>query len=164
MDPKRKFPVTNIGTVSLLMIFIVLCMVTFAALSLSEAARDNNFSKKLATQTSQYYDASNTAEEVLSDIDSVLTDALADKPGEDSYYRKISEKLTAQNIREIPLTVDHDIVSCQIPMNERHALSVSLRVTPPKDAGTEGNFSIISWEEVQTEEWEGDNSLNLMEP
>ena len=35
---KRKFPVTNIGSVSLLMIFIVLCMVTLAALSLSTAS------------------------------------------------------------------------------------------------------------------------------
>ena len=36
---KRKFPVTNIGSVSLLMIFIVLCMVTLAALSLSNGFR-----------------------------------------------------------------------------------------------------------------------------
>ncbi len=164
MNHKKKFPVTNIGTVSLLMIFIVLCMVTFAALSLSEAARDNNFSKKLAAQTSQYYKASNTAEEVLSDIDFILTDALSVNPGNDSYYKKVSKDLTAQNIRDTSLTVNHDIVSYQIPMNEHHALSVSLRITSPKDAKTEGNFSIISWEEIQTTEWEGSNSLNLIQP
>ena len=42
---KRKFPVTNIGSVSLLMIFIVLCMVTLAALSLSTASGSYRFAQ-----------------------------------------------------------------------------------------------------------------------
>ena len=45
---KRKFPVTNIGSVSLLMIFIVLCMVTLAALSLSTASGSNRSAQTLA--------------------------------------------------------------------------------------------------------------------
>ena len=45
---KKKLSITNIGTVSLLMIFIILCMVTFAALSLSSAAADHRFSQKMA--------------------------------------------------------------------------------------------------------------------
>ena len=32
---KKNLPVTNVGAVSLMMIFIILCMITLAALSLS---------------------------------------------------------------------------------------------------------------------------------
>ena len=48
---KRKFPVTNIGSVSLLMIFIVLCMVTLAALSLSTASGSYRSAQTLAGHT-----------------------------------------------------------------------------------------------------------------
>lgn len=59
---KRKFPVTNIGSVSLLMIFIVLCMVTLAALSLSTASGSYRSAQTLAGHTTAYYRASNKAE------------------------------------------------------------------------------------------------------
>ena len=51
---KKNFSITNIGTVSLLMIFIILCMVTFAALSLSSAAADHRFSQKMADHSKEY--------------------------------------------------------------------------------------------------------------
>lgn len=54
---KRKFPVTNIGSVSLLMIFIVLCMVTLAALSLSTASGSYRSAQTLAGHTTAYYRA-----------------------------------------------------------------------------------------------------------
>lgn len=62
---KRKFPVTNIGSVSLLMIFIVLCMVTLAALSLSTASGSYRSAQTLAGHTTAYYRASNKAEKSL---------------------------------------------------------------------------------------------------
>ena len=64
---KRKFPVTNIGSVSLLMIFIVLCMVTLAALSLSTASGSYRSAQTLAGHTTAYYRASNKAEKACRD-------------------------------------------------------------------------------------------------
>ena len=66
---QQKFSVTNIGSVTLMMIFIVLCMVTFAALSLSSASYDWRSAKKSADHTTAYYQTSNQAETILSDID-----------------------------------------------------------------------------------------------
>ena len=54
---RRKFPITHIGSVTLMMILIVLCMVTFAALSLSTAVSDHQAAKKSATHVHDYYEA-----------------------------------------------------------------------------------------------------------
>ena len=62
---KKKFSVTNIGSISLLMIFIILCMVTLAALSLSSAASEANTARKFADHNTKYYQADNQAEETL---------------------------------------------------------------------------------------------------
>ena len=83
---RRKFPITNIGSVTLMMILIVLCMVTFAALSLSTAVSDHQAAKKSATHVHDYYEASNQAEEQLASIDEVLQTAWRDAPDQASYY------------------------------------------------------------------------------
>ena len=78
MQNKHKPPITNIGSVSLIMIFIVLCMVTFAILSLSESTSDYKFTEKLATHTTDYYSASSNAEHTLSEIDGILRETVQD--------------------------------------------------------------------------------------
>ena len=69
---QRSAPFTNIGSSSLLVVFLVLCLVTFAVLSLSSARSDDAFSEKLAARKTAYYTAVNRAEDVLSCIDTAL--------------------------------------------------------------------------------------------
>ena len=73
----RKSPDTffNIGTSSLLVIFLILCLVTFAILTLTSAKSDADFAEKLAHHKTNYYAACNTAESTLDEIDAVLADA-----------------------------------------------------------------------------------------
>ena len=52
----------HIGTSSILLIFVVLCFVSFAALSLISANADYILTRKVADRTASYYDACNTAE------------------------------------------------------------------------------------------------------
>ena len=72
---KKSAPFVNIGSSSLLVIFMVLCLVTFATLSLSSAQSDYKFSQRLADRRTDYYTASNQAEEVLHSVDTVLAGA-----------------------------------------------------------------------------------------
>jgi hypothetical protein len=164
MDNKKKFPVTNIGTVSLLMIFIVLCMVIFAALSLSGAAADYRFSEKLATQNSLYYEASDKAEVLLAQIDEILIRESKDSPSVSDYHSRLSDAvadLDAEDADDISL--DGDVLSYTIPENDRLALSVSLRITDPENISSDGRYEIVSWKEIQTKEWNGDNSMQLIQ-
>ena len=52
-DQKSGF--VNIGTASLLVVFLTLCLVSLAMLSLSTAKSDYEFSQKLAQKTTAYY-------------------------------------------------------------------------------------------------------------
>ena len=88
---KKNFSITNIGTVSLLMIFIILCMVTFAALSLSSAAADHRFSQKMADHSKEYYKASGQAETKLAEIDHILDIAYKGAESDDDYYQQIKD-------------------------------------------------------------------------
>ena len=86
---KRKFPVTNIGSVSLLMIFIVLCMVTLAALSLSTASGSYRSAQTLAGHTTAYYRASNKAEKKLAETEKILQACYHSSSDVDSYYQQV---------------------------------------------------------------------------
>ena len=72
---KAPAPFFNIGASSLLVIFLILCLVTFAILTLTSAKSDADFAEKLAHHKMNYYAACNTAESTLDKIDAVLADA-----------------------------------------------------------------------------------------
>ena len=72
---KAPAPFSNIGASSLLVIFLILCLVTFAILTLTSAKSDADFAEKLAHHKMNYYAACNTAESTLDKIDAVLADA-----------------------------------------------------------------------------------------
>ena len=62
---KAPAPFFNIGASSLLVIFLILCLVTFAILTLTSAKSDADFAEKLAHHKTNYYAACNTAESTL---------------------------------------------------------------------------------------------------
>ena len=72
---KAPAPFFNIGASSLLVIFLILCLVTCAILTLTSAKSDSDFAEKLAHHKMNYYAACNTAESTLDKIDAVLADA-----------------------------------------------------------------------------------------
>lgn len=67
MRSKRpQAPAAGIGIASLLVIFIVLCLVVFATLSLSTAMNDHRQSQKMADHVTEYYDNYNAEQLELS--------------------------------------------------------------------------------------------------
>ena len=84
---KKKRMGLNIGTSSILLVFVLLCMVTFAALSYVSANADYKLSRSLADRTSAYYDAVNSAEEALALLDEQLAQLAADSAGTSAYMK-----------------------------------------------------------------------------
>lgn len=66
---KQKFGFVNIGTASLLVVFLTLCLVAFALLSLSTAKSDYEFSQKLAERTTAYYETISESEHLTESED-----------------------------------------------------------------------------------------------
>ena len=67
----RQTQVMNIGTSSMMVILIGLSFAVLAALAISSARSDYRLSEELAKHTTDYYNASNEAQSMLADIETL---------------------------------------------------------------------------------------------
>ena len=65
----------NIGSASLILIFIVLCLATFAVLSLGNAKREDGFSRKSAESVQEYYRADAEGVAFVQEMDLLMQEA-----------------------------------------------------------------------------------------
>lgn len=165
---KRQAPFVNIGSSLLLVIFLVLCLVTFATLSLSSARSDYSFSSRAAQRRTDYYQACNTAEDVLAQVDDILVNAADSSIETPDNFREWVNALDFTRINgaefdavglEIVFDSEDAALSYQIPVNENQSLEVSLILTADSDSGY---YQIEKWQLVNTGTREGNQPLQLM--
>lgn len=156
---RRSYPITNIGSVSLLMIFIILCLVVFSSLSLSGAVSDHQYSQKIAQHNAEYYQASAQATRILREIDQILHNTYQKSPAD--YYTAAGDELTAMESLSTDLGSESPSITYEVPVGERQMLKVVLALNEPGQL-KDGYYRIISWQEVPASTWNGDDSLNLM--
>ena len=137
---KTRYPVMNMGTVSILTIFIVLCMVTFATLSFISTNKDAAFTRQIADRTTAYYAASSEANRQIAGI----TEQLKLK-WENGTYAEMPETYTIS-----------------VPVDEQKLLRVVLTPCRPDEA--EGAYcQITEFKEISSEDWEGDEHLPVLQ-
>lgn len=140
----------NIGSSSLLIIFLILSLVTFAILSLSGSRSDYSFSQKLAEHKTAYYEASSQAEQILGQIDDTLA----------SCAESVKKALDGQQYDSIRLETDGQLLTFSIPMEGEQALLVQLEITDYTKAET--FYVIKTWQVISTKSWESDQSIQLL--
>lgn len=165
---KQSFPVSNIGSVTLLMIFIIVCMVAFAALSVSTASSDYRSAERTAAHTKAYYQASNKAEETFAFVAGSLKSLYLKSADEDTFLQNVKTFFTQTD----GITPSEDSLglhlSYQTKMDENQDLMTDLLVLYPQGTNSETSLStedlckIVSFRIISTDEWDGDNSLNLL--
>ena len=142
MKDKKNNSVVNIGLSSLLLVFLVLCLTTFALLSLSSAKSDYSLSEKLAQHRSDYYTASSQAEEMLAKIDQIMDSTYHSSDAGD-YIPALTKALETESV-----TVDSEngmsIISYQIPVDDSQILSVRLKIIDPSTS--ENYYEILTWQ------------------
>lgn len=163
---RKKEPFVNIGASSLLIIFLLLSLVTFAVLTLSAAQGDYRFSQKLAERKHAYYMTSNKAEEILEQIDNRLADTYK-KTDSSDYLSAIEDNLKSLSLEkglslESDFSIGEPTVSFRIPMNDRQNLSVQLTLTSSPASG-DSFYRITKWVTVPSDTWNGDNSIKLIQ-
>ena len=131
-NEKRTIPFISIGSSSLLVVFLVLGIMTFAVLSFVSAKNDYEYSKKIASQKKEYYEACNLAEERLWEL---------------------SSSLSGKNMTE---TGSYSFI---IPIDSNRQLSVAYDILI-NDQGTL-TYQITEWEVELSENWSGKEELNL---
>lgn len=156
---KKPLPVTNIGTISLLMIFVVLFLVTFSTLSLSSAERDYKLSKNVATNNTAYYNASGKAAYKLRDIDHVFL-SLEESCDSKNYKATLLTALDAIDDLDISQRDNMIFIRFTEEMTKHRLLEVVLRI----EDGTDGApyYTVAKWSTISTQEWVRDDTYNLM--
>ncbi len=143
---KQKNYGINIGSSSILLIFVLLCLVSFAALSIVSANADSKLNHKIVDRTTAYYNACNSAEASIAEIDHTLFDLYASGITEEAYFKQVGHK-----------------ISYAIPISDTQSLNVELTILYPEQPG--GTFySITSWEVITPEVMEFDDSLHVFTP
>ena len=131
---KPSFSFIHMGAPSLLMIFLVLCLFTFALLSLSSAKNNRTLSQQSADRIQAYYLASSLAEQTLDQIDTILSDTYKNCGAESAdasvYQKEITEQLKNCSVDGVSeLTVNFSkkegTLTFQVPVNENQQLSVA---------------------------------------
>lgn len=146
---KQSSSFVNIGSSSLLIIFLILCLATFAILSLSSAKSDYTSGQKLAQHKKAYYEASAKAETILAIIDQALAET------DNTQESRIPTKVDGISIKR-----DGKEVSYEIPMSENQALHVTVCLYDPNEH--ENYYKITAWQVISTNTWEGNQTIELM--
>lgn len=147
MNHKKSYGI-NIGTSSILVIIVILCLVCFAGLSIVSANADYKLSQKLADRTTAYYQASMLANERLVLLNDSLYEIYMDSADENSYFETIKESFS-------------DSLTFSYPVSDVQALSVTVEPLYPADSKNRF-FNITAYQVITTKEPETDDSLPVL--
>lgn len=86
---RNKKLTMNIGIISFMVVFIILCLVTFAILSLSSAYSNLNTTNKSIEHMNQYYELSSQGEMFLKDIDDSLYQLYQKTSTKNEYFHQL---------------------------------------------------------------------------
>ena len=139
----------NLGTPSLILIFIVMCLITFGMLSLSTAKSELNLAERNASAVTEYYRADGEGEAFYQ---MVLNKAA--KVWEKSQDPQERKQLLSREFGDA-YEPDKGTVTVYIPMERSQALFIELLLQPEERE----DIRISKWKIIQTEDYEIDNSM-----
>ncbi len=159
---RASTPFLNIGTSSFLVVFLVLCLVTFAILALTTAQSDRNLTEKAAARKDLYYSAVNASEEKLAELDEMLAESYANTADYNSYRALLSLTLP-----EAGYTFWEEdgrmLVSFTREMTDRQSLVVSVVLTDPWSGDADCFYRLNSRIVKDLAVWEGEETITLMD-
>lgn len=142
---RKKALGVNVGSSSILLIFVILCLVCFAALSIVSANADYRLGQKILTRTTAYYDACNQAEKSIAAIDQTLWNIYETALDETEYFAAAGHEK-----------------SYLIPISDLQNLSIEIEILYPRQTG-DSCYRIKSWQVINTDYIEYDNTLPVFQ-
>ena len=155
-------PYLNIGSASFLLVFLTLCLVTFAVLSVSTARSDYSMARQAADRKEAYYQALNRSEEKLALLDEKLSGCFESCASFGDYLSSLYAGLP-----EAGFTLTEEdgrvLASFTEDMTDRQELFVSVLLTDPYESGETVFYRLVSRKTNTKTKWEGDDTVTLME-
>ena len=118
MKKKTSRPLLTTGTSTLLLIFVSLCLLTFAVLSFLSARADQNLSRKTAERTSAYYETCNQAEDRLGETDRMLEKIWQETANEKAYFQAVRKTFEDMDFDE-----ESHMLSFSVPLTDTQVLA-----------------------------------------
>ena len=145
LERGRKLPAkngfTNMGFTLLLVVFLVITLVVLALLALSGAKNDLEFSRSLALQRQQYYEACSQSETCLQQVQQRLKTA--------------EEQGREPDFSGLPVEKEENRLFWQIPVDETRVLRAEYDLKTGK---------IQRWQTESAREWEQDDRVSTWIP
>ena len=124
----------NIGSASILLVFVILCLVSFAVLSIVSANADSKLSTRVLERTTAYYTACNQAEQSLAGMDHTLRHIYESSDSEEAYFASVGHGK-----------------SYVIPISNLQSLQVTIEILYPGTA-EDSFYKITAWQVLNTDE------------
>ena len=153
MKDKHQLPI-GIGISSILLIFVILCLLTFAVLSLVSANADYKLVKKSSAHTHEVYEAENSANELMDEIDSILKSTYQSSDSS-NYLKQVQQNLTSLDGISFP---SKDQIAYEVKVNEHKTMQVVLLLNSEIKKG-DSFYQIETWKLINTQTWEADDTL-----
>ena len=158
--PKENRGFSNFGFSTILLSFVMICVVTFSALALVTANSDYKLSKKVAAKTVEYYAAQERAYERLAALDELFINCYFTSTGEDAYFGRIEAH--SRDYGTFLTDGSEYYLLFEEPIAEDQHLSVKLKLKHPMTED-ETFFEIVEWKSVYTREIPDDTFLDLIQ-
>jgi hypothetical protein len=126
---KSKNVGLSVGTSSILVIFVLLCLTTFATLSMVSANADYKLTERAAEAVSDYYAADTIAEEMLAGISAEL-EALSQTVSGPEFLTRAAEEIPARvpGVEGELSAAGQTLLRYRVPIGDIQELSVCLAV------------------------------------
>lgn len=124
----------NIGSASILLVFVILCLVSFAVLSIVSANADSKLCTRVLERTTAYYSACNQAEQSLAGMDKTLQRMYEASDSEEAYFASVGHGK-----------------SYVIPISDLQSLQVTIEILYPTSE-EDPFYQVTAWQVLNTEE------------
>lgn len=152
---------SNFGYSTILLSFIIICILTFTALTLLTANSDFKLSKKVADRNSSYYEAQEQAYDELSDIDRLLLQCYEASPDEETYYESALAAISARFEGTFDTKDGRMLFSFSKSITLDQYLEVSLLLKYP-ETEIDTFYEIEKWQSIHIDTPFEEQSLNLI--
>jgi len=133
----------GVGTSSLLMIMIVLCMTILATLSYLNVKNNTELYNEKERMIKEYYQADENAIKIYANIDKILYDSYINASNT-TYFTECQSALSANGY-----SLEADVIAYEVIINDSHTLMVKLRILP---YGSVKRLAIIEWKMIVEEQ------------
>lgn len=124
----------GVGSVSLVLLFSVMCLTVFALLSLGTARSETNLAQRAADSAKSFYAADTEAELIYSEL--IKAVIMGEKP---------------ETVRETDIEYVEDYIRFFCPLTDDRAIAVVIL----------SDGTIVQWKETDDESWVPDESVNV---